>query len=42
MLSAIVRLSPQVLNLPSATYDPGVRYQQVHGNRYGVRTPDGR
>jgi outer membrane protein len=42
MLSAIGRLSPQVLNLPTATYDPSVHYQQVRDNWYGVRTPDGR
>jgi outer membrane protein len=42
MLSAVGRLSPQVLNLPTATYDPGVHYQQVRDNWYGVRTPDGR
>jgi outer membrane protein len=42
MLSAVGRLSPQVLNLPTATYDPSVHYQQVRDNWYGVRTPDGR
>jgi outer membrane protein len=42
MLSAVGRLSPQVLNLPTATYDPGVHYQPVRDNWYGVRTPDGR
>jgi len=42
MLSAVGRLSPQVLNLPTATYDPSVHYQQVRDNWFGVRTPDGR
>jgi len=42
VLSAVGRLSPQVLNLPTATYDPGVHYHQVRDNWYGVRTPDGR
>jgi outer membrane protein len=42
MLSAVGRLSPQVLNLPIATYDPSVHYQQVRDNWFGVRTPDGR
>ena len=42
MLSVVGRLSPQVLNLPTATYDPGVHYQRVRDNWYGVRTPDGR
>jgi outer membrane protein len=41
VLSAIGRLSPQVLNLPTATYDPSVHYQQVRDEWYGVRTPDG-
>jgi outer membrane protein len=42
VLSAVGRLSPQVLNLPTPTYNPGVHYQQVRDNWYGVRTPDGR
>jgi outer membrane protein len=42
VLSAVGRLSPQVLNLPTATYDPSVHYQQVRDSWYGVRTPDGR
>ena len=42
VLSAVGRLSPQVLNLPTSTYDPSVHYQQVRDSWYGVRTPDGR
>jgi outer membrane protein len=42
VLSTVGRLSPQVLNLATATYDPSVHYQQVRDNWYGVRTPDGR
>jgi outer membrane protein len=42
VLSAVGRLSPQVLNLPTTSYDPSVHYQQVRDNWYGVRTPDGR
>jgi outer membrane protein len=42
VLSAVGRLSPQVLNLPTATYDPAVHYQQVRNNWYGAGTPDGR
>ena len=42
VLNAIGRLSPQVLNLPTTTYDPSVHYQQVRDNWFGVRTPDGR
>ena len=41
-LSAVGRLSPQVLNLPASTYDPSVHYQQVRDAWFGVRTPDGR
>jgi outer membrane protein len=41
-LSAIGRLSPQVLKLPTTTYDPSVHYQQVRDSWFGVRTPDGR
>jgi outer membrane protein len=41
VLSAIGRLSPQVLHLPTTTYDPSVHYQQVRNNWAGVRTPDG-
>ena len=42
VLSAIGRLSPQVLNLATTTYDPSVHYQQVRDSWFGVRTPDGR
>src|SRR5690349_19116405 len=42
VLSAVGRLSPQVLNLPTTTYDPSVHYQQVRDSWYGMRTPDGR
>ena len=42
VLSAIGRLSPQVLGLPSTIYDASVHYQQVRNNWFGVRTPDGR
>jgi outer membrane protein len=42
VLSAIGRLSPQVLNLATTTYDPSVHYQQVRDSWYGIRTPDGR
>ena len=42
VLNSIGRLSPQVLSLATATYDPSVHYQQVRDSWYGVRTPDGR
>jgi outer membrane protein len=42
VLSAIGRLSPQVMNLPTNTYDPSVHYQQVRDAWVGVRTPDGK
>ena len=42
VLSAVGRLSPQVLDLPTTTYDPSVHYQQVRDSWFGVRTPDGR
>lgn len=42
VLSAMGRLSPQVLRLPAPTYDPSVHYQQVRNNWFGVRTPGGR
>jgi outer membrane protein len=42
VLNSIGRLSPQVLNLPTTTYDPSVHYQQVRDSWFGVRTPDGR
>jgi outer membrane protein len=42
VLNAIGRLSPQVLNLRTETYDPSVHYHQVRDSWIGVRTPDGR
>ncbi len=42
VLNAVGRLSPQVLNLATTTYDPSVHYQQVRDSWAGVRTPDGR
>jgi len=42
VLNTIGRLSPQVLNLATSTYDPSVHYQQVRDSWFGVRTPDGR
>jgi outer membrane protein len=42
VLSTVGRLSPQVLNLPTTTYDPSVHYQQVRDNWFGVQTPGGR
>ena len=42
VLNAVGRLSPQVLNLKTETYDPSVHYQQVRDSWFGVRTPDGR
>jgi outer membrane protein len=42
VLSAIGRLSPQTLGLPTSVYDPSVHYQQVRDARREVRTSDGR
>ena len=42
VLNAVGRLSPQVLNLATAVYDPSVHYQQGRDSWFGVRTPDGR
>src|SRR5215470_10163472 len=42
LLSAVGRLSPQVLNLRTTTYDPSVHYHQIRDSWIGVRTPDGR
>jgi outer membrane protein len=42
VLNAVGRLSPQVLNLATTTYDPSQHYQQVRDSWFGVRTPDGR
>jgi outer membrane protein len=41
VLSAVGRLSPQVLKLSTQTYDPSVHYHQVRDSWIGVRTPDG-
>ena len=41
LLSAVGRLSPQTLGLPTSIYDPTVHYQQVRDAWAGVRTPDG-
>lgn len=42
VLSAVGRLSPQVLKLPTTIYDPSVHYHQVRDSWVGVRVPDGR
>src|SRR4051794_11024075 len=42
VLNTVGRLSPQVLKLPTTTYDPSVHYHQVRDSWFGVRTPDGR
>jgi outer membrane protein len=42
LLSAVGRLSPQVLALPTTLYDPGVHYQQVRDAWSGLRTPSGK
>jgi outer membrane protein len=42
LLSAVGRLSAQVLKLPVSIYDPSTHYQQVRDSWFGVRTPDGR
>jgi outer membrane protein len=42
LLSAIGRLSPQVLGLHVPTYNVEVHYTQVRDSWAGVRTPDGR
>jgi outer membrane protein len=42
VLAAVGGLSPQVLALGVANYDPMTHYQQVRDNWIGVRTPDGR
>jgi outer membrane protein len=42
VLSAIGRLSPQVLKLHTTVYDPSVHYQQVRDSWFGLRTPDGK
>jgi outer membrane protein len=42
VLSAMGRLSPQVLRLATPIYDPSVHYHQVRDRWTGVRIPDGR
>jgi len=42
LLSAVGRLSPQVLGLRVPTYDATIHYRQVRDSWAGVRTPDGR
>jgi outer membrane protein len=42
LLAAVGLLSPQVLTLPTAPYDPSVHYRQVRDSWFGVRTPAGR
>jgi outer membrane protein len=42
VLSAVGRLSPSVLALNTAVYDPSVHYHQVRDSWGGVRTPDGK
>ena len=41
LLSAVGRLSDQILSLPVPAYDPMVHYQQVRDSWIGVRTPSG-
>jgi outer membrane protein len=41
LLSAVGRLSAQVLGLPVSIYDPSVHYHQVRDSWFGLRTPDG-
>jgi outer membrane protein len=41
LLSAVGRLSAQVLGLPVSIYDPAVHYHQVRDSWFGLRTPDG-
>lgn len=42
LLAAVGRLSPGVLGLNVASYEPQVHYHQVRDAWTGVRTPDGR
>jgi outer membrane protein len=42
LLAAIGRMSPQILGLSVASYDPRVHYHQVRDAWTGVRTPEGR
>jgi len=41
LLSAVGRLSAQILSLPVPIYDPAVHYQQVRDSWIGLRTPSG-
>jgi outer membrane protein len=41
LLSAVGRLSAEVLRLPVSIYDPSVHYHQVRDAWFGVRTPSG-
>jgi len=41
LLSAVGRLSAQVLDLPVSIYDPAVHYHQVRDSWFGLRTPSG-
>ena len=41
LLSAVGRLSAQVLALPVSIYDPSVHYHQVRDSWIGIRTPSG-
>jgi outer membrane protein len=42
LLAAVGRLAPEVLSLPTETYDSKVHYHQVRDKWMGVRNPDGR
>src|ERR1700740_2344651 len=42
VLNSVGRLSPQVMNLQTTTYDASVHYHQVRDSWVGIRTPDGR
>ena len=42
LLSAVGRLTPQMLALRVPTYNPRVHYEQVRDSWAGMRTPDGR
>jgi outer membrane protein len=41
LLSAVGRLSAQILALPVPIYDPLIHYQQVRDTWIGLRTPSG-
>lgn len=41
LLSAVGRLSAQVLGLSVSIYDPSIHYHQVRDSWFGLRTPDG-